>query len=220
MLDRIWISSCLLLAGCPSYTPDTVTTGQGQQDGTTQVGTTPVPTVDKPFDGLPALSGNRTIIALPTLTNGEKGQERAVVFGTLGDTEQEGKPFDVPLFSPEAAVAELGQMFRALNYASLPWVMTPDDPPLPMTITVDGNELYFAGDMNAQVTVQVAAGGKIVGGDMFQVPGESQTSPERIIAIGATIVWTAANRGFAYIRYDIHDRAARDSEWRVVTLTK
>jgi hypothetical protein len=177
----------------------------------------PTPTVADPLNGLPAISGDGQLLALPTFTTGEQGQERSIAFIALGDTEGPGTSLDVPATPPAELINQLSARFRATKFTSLPWTLTPDDPPMPMTITIKGTELYFAGDPKAKLAVAVAADGHPVGQDVYQLEGESETSPERVVAVGATVLWQQ-DRGFAYVRYDVNDGVGRDSDWRVVVL--
>jgi hypothetical protein len=184
-----------------------------------QQATVPTPTIADPFNGLPAISGDGQLLALPTFTTGEQGQERSVSFIALGDLEGPGTSIDVPATPPEQLINQLSAQFRATKFTSLPWTLTPDDPPMPMTITIKGTELYFAGDPKAKLAVAVSADGRAIGQDVYQLEGESETSPERVVAVGATVLWKD-DRGFAYVRYDVNDGVGRDSDWRVVVLEK
>jgi hypothetical protein len=116
-------------------------------------------------------------------------------------------------------ITKLAERYRDEHFQSMPWVMTPNDPPLPLTLTVKGTELYVAGDAKAQLAVAVSADGKQVGNDVYTVEAESQTSPEHVVAVGATVMWYQ-ERGLAYVRFDVDDGSGRDSNWRVIALER
>jgi hypothetical protein len=193
---------------------------QGDQPSTPAP--TPVPTAQDPLNGLPALStslGTPTL-ALPTLgTTDDKQQVRTIAFVALGDTEGTQNTLDVPATPADTFVTQLHDRYRDGKYESLPWVMTPDDPPLPLALDVKGTQITVEGDAKAQLSVAIAQAGKPLGSDVYRVEGESATSSEHVVAIGATVVWRD-NNGFAYVRYDVNDGTGRDSDWRVVTFAK
>ncbi len=178
---------------------------------------TPSPTIAEPLKGLPALSADGHTLALPTFDARDAGQGRSITFIDVGDTVGTGKTIDLALTPSPDQITELATRLGAASFASMPWVTTPDNPPLPMTITVAGTELYFAGDPHAQLELSVQLGGHLVGRDIFHVEGETETSPEHVLAVGALVLWSG-DHGFAYVRYDVSDTAGRDSIWRVVTL--
>lgn len=211
MSTRTFLLFSTLLLGCASA-PEL-----GAHAGARRA--TPAPTPEDPFNGLPALSGDGQLMALPTYTSGAERQERSITFIAVGDLESPGKTVDLPATPSEPQISALADQYQVNQYASLPWVITPNDPPLPMTITVNHLELYFAGDPRTQLSVVVNDGDKTIGRDVFHVEGVSETSPERVVAVGATVLWKQ-DHGYAYVRYDVNDGEHRDSEWRVVALTK
>lgn len=203
----------LLLCSCVVPKP-------GEEPGGGAVSDVPTPTIENPHQGLPALSANGLTLALPTYNTFATGQQRSVTFIGVGDTEGEGTSMFFSESSPNAIITILTKRLRDSDFKSLPWVVTPDSPPLPMTMTVKDTELYFAGDPRSQLDVSVSSGGGTVGLDSYRVSGETQTSDELVISIGATVLWTSNQAGLAYVRYDTKDSIGRDSEWRVVALEK
>lgn len=201
----------LCLVGCVKP-EDTIVTGASGEP-------LPTPTVDNPLQGLPALTADGTTIALPTYTTTPDGQSRSVTFINVGDTETKGSTMYMPTAPPSPLITILTKRLRERDYKSLPWALTPDMPPFPMTMNVKGTELYFSGDPRTQIDVAVTVDGQTVGRDSYQVEGESESSSELVGAIGATVLWRE-NRGMAYVRYDIKDSIGRDSDWRLIVLEK
>ena len=203
-----WMLGVTALAACVAKPPD----APGAQAPA-------VPTAANPFAGLPALSGDGQTIVLPTFTAADAGQERSITFINVGDTESAGTTLNIPADATDAFFDNLNAVLTDKKYAALPWTLTPDEPPLPMDMVVGDTKLSFRGDARAQVVVDVMAGGRYVGKDVYQLEAESQTSPEHVVAVGATVVWRD-DRGFAYVRYDVNRGTARDSGWRVIVLQK